>query len=88
MACLVGPTSTPVIKGSLLMASAKGSIARMNKRSEIRQPYLEPHSAANTGGFGPFIMTENENEEQWADKKRDIHFIKFLLRLYFERTFR
>lgn len=70
MACLVGPTSTPVIKGSLLMASAEGSIARMNKRAEIR--HLEPHSAANTGGFRPFIMTENENEEQGADKKKGI----------------
>lgn len=73
MACLVGPTSMPVIKGSLPMAPAKGSIARMNKRAEMRQPYLEPHSAANTGGFRPFIMTENENEEQ-DKKKREIVF--------------
>lgn len=72
MACLLGPTSMPVIKGSLLMASAKGSVGRMNKRAEIRQLYLEPRSAANTGGFGPFIMTENENEEQGADKKKGI----------------
>lgn len=47
----------PITNGSLIMASAKGSMARVDKRDKAGQPCLEPRLTVNARDLRAFVTT-------------------------------